>query len=36
MYRARDVRFGRDAAIKVVPGTLTRHPDRLRHFERFA
>jgi serine/threonine protein kinase len=33
VYRARDTRLGRDVALKIVPGTFARDPDRLRRFE---
>jgi serine/threonine protein kinase/Tol biopolymer transport system component len=36
VYRARDVRLGRDVAIKVVPAAFTIDPDRLARFEREA
>jgi hypothetical protein len=32
MYRARDTRFGRDIAIKVLPETLAKDIDRLCRF----
>jgi len=33
VYRARDPRLGRDVAIKVLPGSHTNDPERLRRFE---
>src|SRR5678809_1198294 len=36
VYRARDPRLQRDVAIKVLPSSLTRDPDRLRRFEQEA
>lgn len=33
VYRARDDRLGRDVAIKVIPATFARDPDRMRRFE---
>jgi Tol biopolymer transport system component len=36
VYRARDVRLGRDVAIKVLPAAFTVDPDRLARFEREA
>jgi serine/threonine protein kinase len=36
VYRARDARLGRDVAIKVLPGELSRDPARLRRFEQEA
>jgi eukaryotic-like serine/threonine-protein kinase len=36
VYRARDSRLGRDAAIKVLPATLASDAERLRRFEREA
>ncbi|MBZ5590355.1 MAG: protein kinase [Acidobacteriia bacterium] len=36
VYRARDTRLGRDVAIKVLPGDLSRDRDRLRRFEQEA
>ncbi|HXY23709.1 MAG TPA: protein kinase [Candidatus Acidoferrum sp.] len=36
VYRARDVRLGRDVAIKVLPETLANDADRLRRFEQEA
>src|SRR6478672_629253 len=35
-YRARDMRLGRDVAIKVLPETFARDPTRLARFEREA
>jgi len=36
VYRARDERLSRDVAIKVLPGSVTSDPDRLRRFEQEA
>ena len=36
VYRARDPQLGRDVAIKVLPASLSRDPDRLRRFEQEA
>jgi eukaryotic-like serine/threonine-protein kinase len=36
VYRARDPQLGRDVAIKVLPASLARDPDRLRRFEQEA
>ena len=36
VYRARDVRLGREVAIKILPDSLSADPDRLRRFEQEA
>jgi len=36
VYRARDTRLGRDVAIKVLPGDVSRDPARLHRFEQEA
>jgi eukaryotic-like serine/threonine-protein kinase len=36
VYRARDSRLGREVAIKVLPSSFSRDPDRLRRFEQEA
>jgi serine/threonine protein kinase/Tol biopolymer transport system component len=36
VYRARDPQLGRDVAIKILPASLSRDPDRLRRFEQEA
>src|SRR5262245_48297860 len=36
VYRARDDRFGRDVAIKILPASFAADPDRLRRFEQEA
>jgi serine/threonine protein kinase len=36
VYRAHDTRLDREVAIKVLPGSLTSDPDRLRRFEQEA
>ena len=36
VHRARDTRLGRDVAIKVLPDSVARDPDRLARFEREA
>ncbi len=36
VYRASDPRFGRDVAIKFLPATFARDPDRVSRFEREA
>ena len=36
VYRARDVKLGRDVAIKILPREFAAHPDRLARFNREA
>ncbi len=36
VYRARDTRLGREVAVKVLPESLSKDPDRLRRFEQEA
>jgi len=36
VYRARDPQLNRDVAIKILPASLSRDPDRLRRFEQEA
>jgi len=36
VYRARDLRLGREVALKVLPADVATHPDRLARFEREA
>jgi len=36
VYRARDTRLGREVAIKVLPESLSKDPDRLRRFQQEA
>jgi len=36
VYRARDTKLGRDVAIKVLPSSFARDPDRLHHLKREA
>src|SRR5579864_935060 len=36
VYRARDSRLGRDVAIKVLPASFSKNPDRLKRFEQEA
>src|SRR5438093_2135854 len=36
VYRARDSRLGRDVALKVLPESFSKDPDRLRRFEQEA
>ena len=36
VYRARDMRLGRDVAIKILPAAFTRDADRLARLEREA
>ena len=36
VYRARDTRLGRDVALKILPESFAREPDRLRRFEQEA
>ncbi|MGD2109347.1 MAG: protein kinase [Phycisphaerae bacterium] len=36
VYRARDAKLDRDVAIKVLPATMTRDPERVARFEREA
>ena len=36
VYRARDPQLGREVAIKVLPASLSRDPDRMRRFEQEA
>ena len=36
VYRARDTRLARDVAVKILPETFARDPDRMRRFEQEA
>ena len=36
VYRARDMRLGRDVAVKVLPEVLAKDEERLRRFEQEA
>src|SRR2546429_6924843 len=36
VYRARDPRLGREVAVKVLPESFSKDPDRLRRFEQEA
>ena len=36
VYRVRDSRLGRDVALKILPESFAREPDRLRRFEQEA
>src|ERR1700683_3737867 len=36
VYRARDSKLGRDVAIKILPSSLSKDPERLRRFEQEA
>ena len=36
VYQARDLRLGRDVALKVLPEALSRDPERLARFNREA
>src|SRR5258705_11682880 len=36
VYRARDLRLGREVAVKVLPSEVASSPDRLARFEREA
>jgi eukaryotic-like serine/threonine-protein kinase len=36
VYRAKDTRLGRDVALKILPESFAREPDRLRRFEQEA
>src|SRR5499427_9239731 len=36
VYRGRDPRLGRDVAIKVLPASFSKDPDRLKRFEQEA
>ena len=36
VYRARDMKLGRDVAIKILPGVFVSDPERLARFEREA
>jgi serine/threonine protein kinase len=33
VYRAKDPRLGREVAVKVLPASFSKDPDRLRRFE---
>jgi serine/threonine protein kinase len=33
VYRARDIRLGRDVALKILPESFSREADRLHRFE---
>jgi len=34
VYRAKDTRLGRDVALKILPGSFSAEPDRLRRLNR--
>ena len=36
VYRARDTRLGRDVALKILPDSFVREPERLHRFEQEA
>jgi len=36
VYRARDARLNRDVAVKILPATFARDPERLRRFQQEA
>src|ERR1700740_2824370 len=36
VYRAKDTRLGRDVAVKILPESFSREPERLRRFEQEA
>jgi serine/threonine protein kinase len=36
VYRAKDLRLGREVALKVLPADVASHPDRLARFDREA
>src|SRR3989304_8833359 len=36
VYRARDTKLGREVAVKVLPDSFARYPERLARFEREA
>jgi serine/threonine protein kinase len=36
VYRARDSKLGRDVAIKILPSSFSKDPERLRRFEQEA
>jgi serine/threonine protein kinase len=36
VYRARDIRLGRDVAVKILPRAFVDHAERLARFEREA
>jgi eukaryotic-like serine/threonine-protein kinase len=36
VYRAKDIRLGRDVAVKVLPKEFATHPERMQRFEREA